>query len=194
MPILRPRIRPVVILAFVAAAFPLACSSSYERFRVGKLEGKLLVQWLEPDKFLFIPDKEEPLRFTRSDGSVIQPGLMVTDGGSIPRPIWILRNYSPWGYAPAFIVHDWLFVMKHCELPGYDRYSHRSAADVMAEVMKTMMETGRAAVDKPTLESMHTAVSSAIAGRLWENGPCARPDMKLSTTQPLAEYELNFDE
>src|SRR6202035_300430 len=187
MPIVRRTLQLALILALSAPTCSLARAKGYDHVRVGKLEGKLLVQWLEPDKFLFIPDTVKPLKFTRSDGKVIQPGRMLTDGGSIPRPLWILRSYSPWGYAPAFIVHDWLFVMKHCKLPGYDQYTHRDAADVMAEVMKTMMETGRVDVDKGTLEWMHMAVSSSIAGRLWENGSCVPPPADFGAKKPIAE-------
>src|ERR1051326_1916341 len=149
----------MVVACMVSFAVP-ATAKTYADFRVGKLQGKLIVQWLEPDKFLFIPDENNPLTFTRYDGTVIRPGKMITDGGSIPRPIWILRNYSPWGYAPAFIIHDWLFVVKQCNLRGFEGYSHHDAANVMGEVMKTMMESGRVDIDKSTLLSMYLAVNS----------------------------------
>ncbi|MCK9621346.1 MAG: DUF1353 domain-containing protein [Methylobacter sp.] len=183
--------RVVILFCLLSSAF--ATAKDYDEFQLGKLEGKLIVQWIGPDQFLFIPDRQKPLKFTRSNGSVIQPGRMLTDGGSIPRPIWILRNYSPWGYAPAFIVHDWLFDMKHCKLPGYEAFSHRDAADVMAEVMKSMMETKLVAVDKATLFSMHLAVSSPIAERLWKEGKCVPPPADFGAKKPIAEYELDFD-
>src|SRR5262249_9096204 len=104
----------------LAASIQTASGASYEDFHVGSLKGKLIVQWWERDKFVFLPDKDDPLTFKRSDGETITPGRMFTDGGSIPRPLWIFRQYSPWGYAPAFIVHDWLFHMKQCGLPGND--------------------------------------------------------------------------
>jgi len=137
--------RIVIVSALVTGC---ATAREYDSFSTGKLEGKLIVQWLEPDKFLFLPDVRNPLRFTRHNETKIEPGRMLTDGGSIPRPLWILRNYSPWGYAPAFIVHDWLFEMKHCKLPGYQMFTNRDAADVLAEVMKSLMESKRVDVDK----------------------------------------------
>jgi hypothetical protein len=82
---------------------------TYNKVTPGDLKGKLTVRWVEPDVFLFIPDHSDPLVFTRHNGERISPGRMLTDGGSIPRPLWILRSYSPWGYAPAFVVHDWLY-------------------------------------------------------------------------------------
>ena len=63
--------------------------------KAGKLEGKLIVQWLEPDKFLFVPDATSPLKFTRASGEVVQPQRLMTDGGTIPRPMWVSRSYSP---------------------------------------------------------------------------------------------------
>lgn len=179
----------------VISVSALGCSTvggTYDQFPAGKLEGKLLVRWIEPDKFLFLPDSEDPLVFTRSNGDRVMPGRMLTDGGSIPRPLWILRNYSPWGYAPAFVVHDWLFEMKRCQLPGYEKYTHYIAADVMGEVMKTMMVSGKVAVDKPTLWSMHTAVSSGISAGIWENGECKPPPIGMDARKPLAEYLISF--
>lgn len=183
-------------LSFVlasAASCASAATKDYDSFAVGKLEGKLLLQWVEPDKFLFIPDKSKPLKFTRHDGAVIQPGRMLTDGGSIPRPLWILRSYSPWGFGPAFIVHDWLFEMKHCSLRGHEVLNHHLAADVMAEVMKTMMEIKRVEIDKATLMSMHTAVDSSIAERRWAGGKCIPAPADFRPRNIIAEYEIDFD-
>lgn len=161
----------IVILALSAAS----CSSGlhYNRVHPGDLHGRLVVQWVDHDKFIFVPDAEKPLSFTRHSREVITPGLMYTDGGSIPRQLWALRSYSPWGYAPAYIVHDWLFEMKHCALPGSERYNVEEAAWVLAEVMKTMMEKhGAQPTDKLALYSIFEAVRSPIAAGLWENGTC----------------------
>ena len=182
-------------LAVTGALFfaPSASGAGYDSFQTGKLEGKLIVQWIEPDLFIFLPDEAKPLSFTRSNGEKIVPGRMLTDGGSIPRPLWILRSYSPWGYAPAFIVHDWLFNIKHCRSPGYEQYTYEDAASILAEVMKTMMETKRVEVDKLTLVSMHAAVSSSIAKDLWDTGKCTPAPAGLRPKKPIMEYELNFD-
>lgn len=183
----------IAIGAFaLATSTQTAWGASYEDFQVGSLKGKLIVQWWEPDKFVFLPDKDDPLTFKRSDGATITPGRMFTDGGSIPRPLWIFRQYSPWGYAPAFIVHDWLFHMKHCGLPGNDKYNYEIAATVMAEVMKTMMETKKVDVAKLTLLAMYEAVDSSIAKTYWDNGKCELPPTGLATKKPLYEFKLSF--
>lgn len=183
----------VLIGGFVlAASIQTASGASYEDFHVGSLKGKLVVQWWEPDKFVFLPDKDDPLTFKRSDGETITPGRMFTDGGSIPRPLWIFRQYSPWGYAPAFIVHDWLFHMKQCGLPGNDKYNYEIAATVMAEVMKTMMETKKVDVAKLTLLAMYEAVDSNVAKTYWDTGKCELPPTGLATKKPLYEFKLSF--
>lgn len=56
---------------------------------------------------------------------------MFTDGGSIPVQFG-LKNYSPWGYGPAFIVHDWLLHMQDGKGEGYAKYSLENAATITA--------------------------------------------------------------
>lgn len=176
----------------LTASIGTAMGASYEEFHVGSLKGKLIVQWWEPDKFVFLPDKDDPLTFKRSNGEAITPGRMFTDGGSIPRPLWIFRNYSPWGYAPAFIVHDWLFQMKHCGMPGNDKYTHEIAATVMAEVMKTMMETKKVDTAKLTVLAMYEAVDSDVAKTYWDNGKCVLPPTGAAAKKPIYEFKLSF--
>ena len=171
--------------------FLTSCSSiHYAKTNPGKLRGKLTVDWIEPDKFIFQPDKDNPLTFTRYNNEKITPGQMYTDGGSIPRPLWALRSYSPWGYAPAFIVHDWLFEMKHCQLPGNERYSVEEAAWIMSEIMKTLME--KYGVDKLTHYAMFEAVKSPIAENLWNKGKCEQPPVQLSDFKPKMQYTIEF--
>lgn len=164
----------------------------YGNVKPGKLSGKIIVQWIEPDLFVFLPNDKDPLTFTRSNGQKITPGRMLTDGGSIPRPIWILRNYSPWGFAPAFIVHDWLFTMKQCKIPGYERLNLDDSGLVMAEVMKTMIEQKKVEARPLTVISMYQAVVSPIARASWDRGKCNPPPPGMSGVKPIQEFELSF--
>lgn len=182
-------IRLLVALLTLSLA---GCQSVYHRVQDGRLSGKLTVEWYGPDQFVFQPHATTPLAFERANGDRIVPGEMYTDGGSIPRSLWIFRNYSPWGYAPAFIVHDWLFEMKHCGWPGEDKYDHQIAAEVMAEVMKTMMVTGRVPVDEATVQAMYLAVSSPIAAKHWQEGKCEPPEAGEAAAVPIATYEISF--
>ena len=115
---------------------------------------------------------------------------MYTDGGSIPRPLWALRSYSPWGYAPAFIVHDWLFHMRHCQLPGNEKFTVDEAAWVMSEVMKTMME--KEGVDKFTLYTIFEAVRSPLAKNLWDTQECEELPLQKRGLKPKMHYVIEF--
>jgi hypothetical protein len=116
------------------AGVVLLCGCStlhYDRTQPGELKGKLTVEWVRPDEFVFRPDKHRPLTFIRRNKDVITPGLMYTDGGCIRRPLWAIRSYSPWGYAPAYI-HDWLFHVKNCQLPGHEKLTLEESAWVLS--------------------------------------------------------------
>lgn len=187
------------LMVLVVALASSGCASwHYSRVQPGELHGKLVVQWIDPDQFIFLPDSEQPLTFTRYNAEVIAPGVMYTDGGSIPRPLWGFRNYSPWGYAPAYVVHDWLFEMKHCQLPGNEKYDVDEAAWILSEVMKTMMEKDQSAdVDKLTLYAIFEAVRSPIAQHVWESGECDRAtargeELALPRAKPKMEYVIEF--
>jgi hypothetical protein len=182
----------VAIVVFAVVISTGALGASYKDFKIGSLKGKVVVQWWEPDKFVFLPDKDEPLTFKRSNGDTIVPGRMMTDLGSVPRPLWIFRNYSPMGYVPAFIVHDWLFHMKHCGIPGKEKYNHGIAATIMAEVVKTMMESGKVEVSKSTVFAMYEAVDSRVAKSHWDTGKCELAPTGFARNEPLYEFKLSF--
>jgi hypothetical protein len=174
------------------------CASyHYSKVKTGELHGKLIVQWYDYDKFIFVPDQTSPLTFVRHNSTQITPDKMYTDGGSIPRPLWGIRRFSPWGYAPAFIIHDWLFVMHHCKLPGYEAYDLDKTALIMSEVMKTLMEDPEyGGKSKATLYSMYEAVRSSIAEDYWKNGECYIPKnlrmIENEKKKPLLEYSIVF--
>ncbi|MCB1519186.1 MAG: DUF1353 domain-containing protein [Hyphomicrobiaceae bacterium] len=145
----------------------------YDQTKTGELKGTLQIRWLSQDKFLFVPDAADPLVFKRADGTVIQPQSMYTDGGTIPSALRAIKAYSPWGYAPAFIIHDWLFVMKQCKLQGHEAYDLDTAAMIMAEAMKTLMEKPDfGGPNKLVHYSMYEAVRTSTARDYWENGVC----------------------
>jgi Protein of unknown function (DUF1353) len=165
------------LLVGCAAFFMSGCSEvNYERTKPGKLQGKLILEWIDQDKFRFISDNTKPLRFVRANSEVIQPGAMFTDGGSIPAPLRAIKSFSPWGYAPAFIIHDWLFVMKQCRLKGFEKWDHLKAAEVFSEVMKTIMENPKfGGPNKLVHYSMYEGVRTQVAKDYWDNGKCETP-------------------
>ena len=169
--------RLTLFLSVFVTLLPGCASVKYAKVPKGEVGGRLTIEWVGPDKFIYRPDVQKPFYFKRANGEVIQPKAIYTDGGSIPRPLWALRGYSPWGYGPAFIAHDWLFDAHHCNLPAAKNYSVFTAADVLAEVMKTLMEAPNAQVIRSPylLYTIDAAVRTPIAQKLWNEGQCSPP-------------------
>ena len=150
----------------------------YDKLNTGRFDGQINIQWYGMDNFIYHPSADSPFAYTTSEGRSIKPKLMNTDGGSIPKLFQSMKNFSPWGYAPAFIIHDWLFVAQEINDPDDKDWSFKESAIVMAEAMKTLMETGfegnkgeiiNVDKSKDVLYLMYLAVSSFIAKRSWEN-------------------------
>ena len=171
---------PMTLLTAVAFVLCTSCSAiNYDKIPVGELHGKLTLEWVGPDQFIYRPDAQHPFYFKRANGEVIQPGSVFTDGGSIPRPLWVFRGYSPWGFGSAYVAHDWLFSAHHCGYPEAKNHTVFTAADVLSECIKTLMEQGK---NKPNslrnpslLVTIDEAVRSKIAQDLWNNGKCTVP-------------------
>ncbi len=73
---------PVLLLLVTALS---GCATPlYRETPQGNFTGALDVRWVKNDYFLFLPDKDDPFTFKRSNGTAIRPGPMYTDGGSIP--------------------------------------------------------------------------------------------------------------
>src|SRR5437016_1616727 len=82
-----------LLLAF--ALLTSCASSKYNKVPKGEVGGLLTIEWVGPDKFIYRPNAKRPFYFKRANGEIIQPKSMYTDGGSIPRPLWAIRGYSP---------------------------------------------------------------------------------------------------
>jgi hypothetical protein len=150
----------------------------YKKLPTGKLEGRVSIIWNGMDSFIFIPDPQHPLTYTTGSGRKITPRLMDTDGGSIPRLLWVSGKFSPWGYAPAFMIHDWLFIAHKCGHAPDTDWTFPQTSLLMAEVIKTLMEVGYTDFDgivrrltkkEDTLYLMYQAVASSIAENLWND-------------------------
>jgi hypothetical protein len=159
-----------VLVACVALLLCTSCAQfTYQKTGKGEFVGDLDVRWNAPDCFIYIPSTTNPLRFTASDKKVITPKEMYTDGGSVPRILWGIPGLSPWGYAPAYIVHDWLFEAHHQDSPEYRDITFDRSAEILAEGIKTLMESR---TDVPKNETILWAISEAvktpIAKSLWD--------------------------
>lgn len=149
---------------------------SYDETQVGSYHniGNILLRWIEPDLFEFLPNEVETFCFERQTGEVIAPTRMFTDGGSIPRVGWVLSDLSPWNYTPAFIVHDWEFDAHHCDLTEktFDQVSA-----TMMEGVKTLMETGICEKNVLAFNAIQAGIRSFIGVNAWERevDPCPLP-------------------
>ena len=153
----------------------VGCASQPYESAVGMLSGKLNVEWIGENSFIYRPVPADPLTFVTSDGRKIEPGLMFTDGGSIPPILWSLPGFSPWGYGPAYIVHDWLFTQHHCHYPGWEQISFDQSATVLGEVIETLMVRKLVPPDEEARALIESAVRTNIAKNLWDNGTCTQP-------------------
>jgi hypothetical protein len=140
---------------------------AYDELLIGRFERleAICLRWAAPDWFEFLP-QSPPFRYVRASGEKVEPGAMFTDGGSIPRAAQVLKSLSPWGYAPAYLLHDWEFDLHHA------RRSSKSFEDVrntMMEAVKTLMETGICPKDEQIFTLISAGITSPFARHVWEN-------------------------
>lgn len=162
--------------------------------KTGNFDGRLFVMWVGEGsaysgdgRFVFIPNPKDPLTFTRRDesgkvlGSPIRPEMMYTDGGSIPRLATAFKGLSPWGYAPAYMVHDWLFIANHCNIDGtptveekrVSGFKFSDSALIMAEAIKALQVAGQVQNNDVSGLAVSSAVSGPISRSLWNReGAC----------------------
>lgn len=171
-----------------------ATTSRYQDATPGHFEGVLLVMWVGEGnssvgdgKFVFVPDPAKPLTFARSDpsrpGAVLRPGTMYTDGGSIPDIAQLFTGLSPWGYAPAYMIHDWIFTAHHCLEDGntdpiYEPVrgiDFNQSATILIEAIRTLVAENKVDKNDVAVSLINAGVRSRIAERYWtQPGACAR--------------------
>lgn len=175
-----------------------ACSHvDYDQVEPGTFEGSLTLLWVGESQrglgdgtFVFVPNRT-PLSFHRADPEatveVITPQIMYTDGGSIPQLAQALNGFSPWGYAPAYMVHDWLFVARKClndnaatdAEQAIEGMTFRESARVAAEAIKTLIDEGKVQTNDVAPQAISNAVASGISHRLWRaKGACPENRIK----------------
>lgn len=139
--------------------------------------------WVAEDKFVFAPDPRNPLTFMRKNNTQIKPGIMYTDGGSIPKIVQPITGFSPWGYAPAYMIHDWIFTARHCIVDGlkdsrYDdvaKIKFNESALILAEVIKTLVVAKQVPKNDFAMFAISNAVDSPVAKSLWDiAGECKK--------------------
>ena len=188
--------RPFAVLCSVLALFASGCGPlNYASVSdQGRFEGRLFVMWvgegspyLGDGAFVFVPNPSDPLQFTRYDangsqvGSPIRPEIMYTDGGSIPRIASAFKGFSPWGYAPAYMIHDWLFIAHHCVVDGTPTeeeakirsITFNDSAVIIAESIKALQVSGQVAKNDIAASTISSTVAGPISRALWNRtGAC----------------------
>lgn len=157
----------------------------YSKTPSGKFAGRLDVEWIAPNLFIYRPNLSEPLTYTAADGKVIRPQLMYTDGGSIPRLFWSTPQMGPWDFAPGFIIYDWLFLQHRCKSGDWKDVTFERSADLLAEALKTQMVQSEQA-DPVVLWAIHAAVRTPVAKASWDSSDCRIPPGILLSTPPAA--------
>jgi len=120
--------------------------------------------------------KKDPLVFTRFDKTEFKPEDFQTDGGSTPQIMRAFKHYSPWGYAKAYIIHDWIFSEHYCG--RMEDTSFEESADILSEAIKTMIieRDGEDESEKKVLQTIDAAVRSSFARDNWNTGECIPVD------------------
>lgn len=185
------------ISAFLWALMTLAlggCTNLfYNQVKPGYLSGTLVVEWYETDKFLIVPDPQSPLTFTRFNGEQIRPNIMLVDGRALPRKLWVAKHYTPWGYTPAFVIHDWLQHIHRCGMIAERYYGQEETTRIMTEVIKTLMNDPLyGGPNQSMLYSLYQAVTTPAADRVWWRGECLQPTDLPATAEPIARYSIHF--
>ncbi len=137
----------------------------YQDFPVGHIGGSPQLIWIRPDQFLHQPNPDDPFRFTRANGEIIQPERFFTDGGSVPRAFWPVKDLSPWTYGPAFLLHDWEFDQHYT---GKSQRSFEEARDILMEAIRTLMEKGPCEPNRLAFYLIYAGVDSFVARSMWD--------------------------
>lgn len=173
-------LRVIAALAFITLA---GCASLIPIGNIGegKLKGHVLVEWYRQDKFVYRKQDSNVFSFHPSFmAQEIIPKDMYTDGGSVPRIFWSIPGLSPWGLGPAYIIHDWIFLVHRCNLPGHPEISQitfEQSALVLAEVAKSLVKAGL--IDHNLTDQVVWAVQTRYARGIWDRpgtpDECAPP-------------------
>jgi hypothetical protein len=138
----------------------------------GDLTGVVTIEWAKQDYFIYRPERGKELSFQpdfwKGTNKRITPTLMYTDGGSIPRFFWNIPGLSPWGFGPAYVIHDYIFAVHRCGWndPVVAQITFEQSAEILAEVGKALIELGFIRDD--ALDAIVWGVRTQYARSLWD--------------------------
>ena len=107
-----------------------------------------------------------------SDGRRIVPDRFLTDGGTVPDFATVVSGIDRYGYLPAYLIHDWEYVLHHCAALTPD-VTQEKADRALLEALKTMMTTGLITESRQDFWAIETALGN-FAHLYWEaDTPCS---------------------
>jgi hypothetical protein len=166
-----------------------------------KLDGHVVVKWIgsdsREDRYIYQKQGKNPLRFRASFMTTdIVPETMYTTGGSIPRVFWSIPGLSPWGLAPAYIIHEWIIEVHRCRRFGYPEVAtitFEQSAQILAEVGQELIDVGLIKTDK--LDEIVWGVRTWYARRLWDQpgteNECKEPGARaMAAAKPFVDFKI----
>ena len=164
------------------ASGPTATTSGlfyvWEDYRTGAFENieNIQLRWvsgeLAKQRLLeYTPHESAPFRFKTHDDRVITPKKFLTDGGTIPAFATVISGIDRFAYLPAYLIHDWEYVLKHCDQIG--EVTQNQADTALMEALKTLMTTGQVSESKGDFWAIQKAIG-LFAGAYWNaDTPCS---------------------
>jgi hypothetical protein len=162
-------------LALSVGIPPSLAFSQANKTSPASMKGVLLIQWSDETRFIYVSPADNPLRFTTRIGREVKPGRMYTDGGSIPRVFWSVKGFSPWGYGPAYVLHDWLYHQHRClrDSPP-NKFSFEEANEVLDDAIAFLMVTKKVDSNRLARRLIKWAVNN-FGQAAWDESCDAEP-------------------
>jgi len=167
--------RQAVRAAALLATLPLgACGVwIHDDIPEGDLKGIVTIEWDKQDNFIYRPDPSPTRRLSfqpyawRGSDKRITPTRMYTDGGSIPRFFWNVPGLSPWGFGPAYVIHDYIFAVHRCGWPDpvVAQITFEDSAEILAEIGAALIRANL--IRNDALNAIVWGVRTRYARDLW---------------------------
>ena len=71
--------RSIRYAAVFSTTVLISCTTprTYDSIETGQFHGSLNLRWVAPDRFVYVPDPNQPFRFTRANGETIETRFLV---------------------------------------------------------------------------------------------------------------------
>lgn len=154
----------------------------YALVSIGELKGKRDFRYLGDNRWLYVPDAENPLTFVRHNGeTVVLDERFIFDGGSIPGVVVFLANLVRSGgwrilsrvfryltkdyYMPAYAFHDFGYIRQERGDPVHNFEENNL---ILAEIIKTMQQAEKDG-GAEVLQAIYYAVGNPIQRERWDS-------------------------